>query len=354
MPMDFNLLQKHTVEIYHLLDHHYDLIRVKARQLLKPQRFDLFAKLFYIENRQLNQDVALMVYEAHIKAFNPNGKEPGRQDKNGIADFVMDFNYMIDHFKDYDFDETRSIVPVDRNGVILDGAHRVSALAFYDKEITIAYFKDVETKCDFDYMYFINRGLSWDLCDMIAFEMSKWCTNMLVACLWPKLGSSTFKTHALNQISKSHRITYCKKLNVNQESLTHFVKMIYQSQPWTNNPLAVQDKAIRIYGNGNHCIWFVFFVADSLIEKIQEEKEQLRALYGLAKDSVHMTDNTQETQQIAFLTLTKDGLSQWNNESSRFRAIGIMAEKWHYFKKVTWVSLKVRVYKVFTIKLSWK
>lgn len=103
------------------------------------------------------------------------------------------------------------------------------------------------------------------------------------------------------QFLKNHRIYMVNIFKVNQESLTHFVnKRIYQSQSWTNNPLAVQDKAIRIYGNGNHCLLLVFFEADSSIEKIQEEKEQLRALYGLAKDSVHMTDSAQEPQQIAF------------------------------------------------------
>ena len=38
-------LQPHTVSIYHLANHEYEIQKVKARTLLTLDRFDIFAKL---------------------------------------------------------------------------------------------------------------------------------------------------------------------------------------------------------------------------------------------------------------------------------------------------------------------
>ena len=112
--------------------------------------------------------MATKVYSEHIKAFNPDFKEPGRDDKNGCSDFINDFNAIIRQFKNNEFDDSISIVPVDKNGIILDGSHRLAALAYYNRTITIARFHNVTAKCRFDYDYFLNRGLSRTIADIIA------------------------------------------------------------------------------------------------------------------------------------------------------------------------------------------
>lgn len=185
--IDTSKFQEHTVALYHLDNFSCVIETVDARSLLVVERFDLFAKLFYVEYRNSNPDLAHKIYVEHIKAFNPDAKEPGREDKNSFQDFVSSFNVIIDNFGNGEFDDTISIVPVDKNGIILDGAHRVSALAYYNKKVRIARFPEVERKCRFDYKYFKKRGLSWTTCDLIANYMVKWCNNLYVACLWPKL-----------------------------------------------------------------------------------------------------------------------------------------------------------------------
>ena len=174
--------QKHFTNIK-TLGSYYSIENVNARTLLTGKRFDLFAKLYYLTHYKENKEHALCVYIEHIKAFNPDGKEPGRDDKLSFDDFVSVFNNLIESFKDKDFDKSVSLVPVDSNGVILDGAHRVAILAYYNKEITIARFKDVTSKANFDYQYFKMRGLSWVTLDEIALEMMYWLSNVHVMCI---------------------------------------------------------------------------------------------------------------------------------------------------------------------------
>ena len=336
--MDYNLLQQHTVEIYDLKNHDCVIQRVSARTLLKPQRFDLFAKLYYIDKAESDYESAVAVYSSHIKAFNPDLREPGRDDKNGIQDFVVAFDALINQFKSNDFDESISIIPVDERGVILDGAHRVAALAYFKREVTIAKFDGVSAKCNFDYSYFVSRGLA-----QRPWEMTKWVDNLLVGCFWPRMGDDKIKNNTLNQLAQNHVIAYVKKMKLNMKSLTYFVGEIYKSQSWTLNQDAVKDKAMRVFGKKSKCLWLVFFENLLSIDDVIKEKEQIRNVFGVEKDSLHITDTLIETQQVANLTLLDQLASQWN-EATRVQERFDFHDDWNYFKKVTWMNIKVRTW----------
>ena len=342
--MDFNLLQKHTIEIYQLENHECRTLRVPARTLLKPQRFDLFAKLYYIRNASVNKDDALRVYTDHIKAFNPDGREPGRDDKNGAQDFVSVFDRIIEHFGDNEFDDSISVVPVDKNGVILDGAHRVAALAFFGKSVTIAQFDDVEAKCDFDYTYFKNRGLAWDVADAVALEMTRWVDQLLVACIWPSTDSRQ-KSQVIEHLANEHRIAFRKDIRCDLRSLANFVGYIYRGQDWTQNPSYVLDKASRVYGKS--ALSIVLFSSETPLASILKEKEAIRQLLGKGKDSLHIADNHEETLDIASVTLDQNKMSQWmTNQTLNFvnEVSNYLKENWLIFRKIHWISFKVWVY----------
>lgn len=341
--MDFSLLQEHTVDIYQLKSHDCKVEKVPARSLLAPQRFDLFAKLFYISNLENDRDNALKVYNEHIKAFNPDGKEPGREDKNGVNDFVAAFDHIIDQFRNHEFDDTISIIPVDKNGVILDGAHRVAALAYFNREVTIVRFDDVEAKCDFDYNYFKNRGLPWDVVDVIALEMVKWLDQLLVACLWPSTDGQQ-KQSVVEEIAARHLVAYRKDIRCDLRSLANFVGYIYRGQDWTRNADYVLDKASRVYGKSS--LSLVLFVSGTSLDQILAEKDKIRQMIGKGKDSLHIADNHDETMDIAAVTLDKSRQSQWMASQT----LGLLnsfadsvKERWLIFKKVKWIAFKVRV-----------
>lgn len=342
--MDYNLLQSHTIDIYDLKNHKGELRVMSARNLLSVSRFDLFAKLYYIDNIHSDPDRATRVYCEHIKAFNPDGKEPGRTDKNGVRDFVKSFNSLIETFRDNKFDDSISLVPIDGNGVILDGAHRVAALAYFNREVSVVQFNDIEAKCRFDYAYFKNCGLSWAVCDMIALEMMKWNKYVLAACIWPTNSKKQQQT-IISSLSKSHLIAYMKGINCGYLSLTNFVRRIYHDQEWTLNNLAVQDKSSRIYGKSKLLIAFIESKVD--INTLVAEKEVIRSLIGRGKDSLHITDNHTETYDIAKIVLKESAISEWQQISklSFFtRFLKYFDERFFVFKKVQWIKFKVKIY----------
>ena len=235
-------------------------------------------------------------------------------------------------------------MPVDKHGVILDGAHRVAALAYFGRDITIAKFSDVEAVCTFDFNYFKNRGLSWTIGDTIALELVKWIKGIYAACIWPS-NTQENQQLAINKLSQDYPIAFIKSIRCDLSSLSHFVGHIYRTQEWTRNDEYVLDKASRIYGMSNLLV--AFFKAPTDLDLILDEKEKIRQLLGKGKDSIHITDNESETLDLARAVLTPDGLNQWmsaRNRSLFHRLMDTIRERWFVFKKVQWVAFKVKVY----------
>lgn len=335
-------LQPHTIKIYRLDNKKFQIKTVKAKSLLTSKRFDLFAKLYYIANRNNNSDKAIEVYAEHIKTFNPDLKEPGRTDKNSIKDFINVFDFLITEFNNTDFNNTISLIPVDSNGIILDGAHRIATLAYYDKSVTIVQFEDVRAKCDFNFVYFKERGLDWDILDIIAHEMTKWLPNLFVACIWPRVNSSRDRTYIENYINSRYTISYLKQIRVGLSSLTKFVKQIYINQEWTNNECAVKDKSLNCYSSSK-LLTFVFFEGATDFETIINDKTTIRDNIGYGKHSIHITDNAYQTNEISELVNTHNGISQWYKQN---KLIEKYTEELYYFKNVQWLNFKIKVAKL--------
>lgn len=336
-------LQPHTVRIYKLTESSCVVKSIDARFLLSPSRFDLFAKLYYARNRERNAEDALSVYYSHIKAFNPDFKEPGREDKKGYHVFVSTFNLLLDTFKDKDFDETISLVPITEDNVILDGAHRVAALAYWNRKIGVAECKHIKPKCDFNYLYFKNRGLSWSTMDKVALEMLDWIPDMRVACLWPIMKD---KSKAIDIIKSNFYIAYEKRISVNLKSFEFFISKVYSAQSWAKKKQYISDKAINCYGNGGE-IWFVFFSSNNSSDVIHV-KEIIRTLYRVKKHSIHITDNSTETKDLGNYILNRKVLDSWNSRSHCFSLIEIVCERLHYFRNVQIIKIKAFILKIFS------
>lgn len=335
-------LQKHTVELYDLGNKDYVLKKLPARDLVKVSRFDLFAKLAYIHYRDTEPERALEIYTEHIKAFNPDLKEPGREDKDGIQDFIDTFDKLIDFFEENDFDPEISLIPISEDKTILDGAHRVAALAYFDKSVSILHFKKVDPVTRFDYKYFQKRGLPSSIADQMVLESLNFTQDLFVACLWPRIGDLAGRAFARSYFEEHFEVFYIKNMSMSLENLSMFVYEIYNHQDWVgtkeNNYAGARNKAMQCYGSSK-IVQFVVFKADTL-EEVVAAKESIRNHYQLEKHALHITDDEEETEEIFDLILTEKaaqyqaGHLQFTDRLREYKAL---------FKNVYLVNFKVRV-----------
>ena len=335
-------LQRHTVKIYDLQDKQCSVERVPAKSLLSGLKFDLFAKLYYIAHRQEDPAGALKLYLEHIKVFNPDGKEPGRDDKTTFDSFVKVFDAMIEDMKTNGFDGNKSMIPLDKDGISLDGSHRLAAAAFFDREVVVAKFPEVKRKCEFDYNYFLTRGLHRQTADNIMQEMLRWKDNVYVACLWPKL-SNKEKDEATKMISGFANICYIKQDSVNLKSMAKLVGSVYRAQPWVTSNAAVMDKTTNCWGP-SRTIRFVFFESDLSLEEILQKKEDFRNIFKEGKHSLHITDNIAETREIADLIFNPEQRKTWDTSYNTWGKVkNWFGEQVYIFRHVRWLNFKIFV-----------
>ena len=347
--LDTNLLQRHTVEIYNLDKQDGVLETVEARSLLSPKRFDLFAKLFYLKYKETEPEIARKLYLKHIKAFNPDGKEPGRDDKSSWEDFLKFFDNLTDNLRNHGFDKTLSLVPVGKDNIILDGAHRISILAYLNQPVKICRFDKVLSKGPFDYNYFINRGLPRDMADLIALEATNWLPEVRIACIWPRLENARKKDAEECMLNKSFPIFYDREFSISRKALTLLVTQFFQDQDWIGGQehgyTAAMDNTYRYFAR-NRKIQFVFFVGDRS-QSVSEIKEAIRETISYGKRLIYITDTSQEAMDLAKTILDEKERKDWlylNNMASFYGKIHERtSEGITYFRNIVWLGFKARL-----------
>ena len=167
-------------QLYKLIDNSYIFSLLPKRNkirifetmpinLVSQYRYDVFIKYYYVQAymTKSNFDFTKKVYLDHIKSFNNFMEPDGR--KNNPNDFVKSFNNLIDSVKKGGIDKT--IIPVTKNGEIIDGAHRLSIALYLNLKIHFAIFDLLDANYGKD--FFINRGFNQDYAKIIDKEIIK-------------------------------------------------------------------------------------------------------------------------------------------------------------------------------------
>jgi len=167
-------------EFEKLLDNQYILSLLKKRNkikifktmpinLISKYRYDVFVKYYYVKAyiNNDNYELAKDVYLNHIKSFNNFIEPDGR--KNNSEEFIKKFNNLIDDIKSNGIN--RTIIPITKNGEIIDGAHRLAISLYLNLKIQFAIFDLLDV--NYDKEFFINRGFKTKYVKLIDEEVVK-------------------------------------------------------------------------------------------------------------------------------------------------------------------------------------
>ena len=137
--------------------------------LTSKYRYDVFIKYYYVqaylENK--NYKLAQNMYLEHIKSFNnfiePDGKKKGKKE------FIENFNTLINDIKINGINKT--IIPITKNGEIIDGAHRLAIALYLNIKIQFAIFDLLDA--NYSKEFFLNRGYNLEHIKIIDKEVVK-------------------------------------------------------------------------------------------------------------------------------------------------------------------------------------
>lgn len=145
------------------------IFETRPINLISKYRYDVFIKYYYVQAYVTNKNyiLAKKIYLNHINSFNhfiePDGK------KNTADDFINSFNKLIDDIKNTD--KIKTIIPVTKNGEIIDGAHRLAIALYLNKKVRFAIFDLLDANYSKD--FFINKGFNAKYIKIIDEEVVK-------------------------------------------------------------------------------------------------------------------------------------------------------------------------------------
>lgn len=230
-------------------DKDYPVEWIDPRILLVSERLDLAAKVLYIKSRESGQVVPFVrdCYVKHIEAFSYGTfKEGGSIEKDSIEKYFATFDQLIDGIKFSDFDKEKSVVPVGKDNIILDGAHRVSVALYFNKKVPIIRFP--EEKVTYDADYFRKHLLDGQCLDFLVLEYAKLKGNVHLACVSPAIGWKLPYVQQLQKvINQDGKLIYSKNINPLNTSIGNFSTIFENLTTTKNSSKNHTSKSISVY-----------------------------------------------------------------------------------------------------------
>ena len=286
-------------------------------RLVTPERFDILAKHLYARHRALGVESgwAQELYHQHIRAFSNGTCREGDGRKNGIEDYIRSFDETLDSVGAKGFDAQETLVPIGRNNVVIDGAHRVAACLFHRRPVTGLFFDFQPNSYGGD--YFSKRGLPENHCDAIALEYCRLKRNTYIVTVFPSAQGRNNEVLAI--LNGLGRVVYAKHVTLTRQGSLNLIKQIYVGEKWlgdwSNNFGGAAGKADPCFRQPGPVRVFVF-ETDSM-ESVREAKTRIRSLFGIENHSVHINDTHEQTIYLGQVLLNENSIHFLNHARPR-------------------------------------
>lgn len=291
----------------------YTIEWVDAKELVIPERLDLISKIIYVDyylNKREGQ-FATELYKRDLEICTLGTySEFGNDEKNSFVDYCHAFNSLIDDIKQRGFSEY-SVVPVDANGIIMDGAHRTAIAAYLGLRVPIIRFKLNGPSMGAD--LYIQRMARREDIEFALTEMCKWNNDLFLCCMWPAAEGSDKRDRAVNILKNDATLLYRKTLQITTNALSNIIPQIYITKDWVGS---IEDRFITASSKIEGCIGkdnldVLLFRADDL-EHVKSIKQKMRDVFGIYENSLHITDYPDETLFIAQMLLSDNTVAFLN------------------------------------------
>lgn len=284
----------------------YQIQTIKAKQLLSYARLDLVFKIIYIEHHNLS--FAREIYKEHIKAFTFDTFKEPHSDKNSFDKFTAQFDNIFSDIRKNGFDANKTLIPLSKDGIIVNGAHRLASAIFLDQDVKCI---QLETHNQiYDYKFFYHRNVTNNTLDIAVSTFIEYADNAYIACIWPTAQGCNNEIDAIVP-----NIIYKKNIKLNANGAHNLLSQIYHSEAWLgsveNNFKGTSGKMIECFKTFAP-VRIIAFQANG-IEEVLQVKEQIRALFNVGKHSIHITDTKEQAIKLARMVFNSNSIHFLNN-----------------------------------------
>jgi hypothetical protein len=252
--------------------------------------------------------------------------------KNSKEDFLKSYHNLIDNLRDYGFNPSKSSIPVDVNGFLINGAHRLASSIVLSQSVCVqhlSYKKDFT----FDYKFFLSRGLQKSVIEMVVLEYLKiqlhlnLTSQVTILSLFAKdeEKEKTMRSILRNKCSRDGFIVYEKDVVVTKLGMKQLIIHMYGLQTWIQ--AKINNMKTKFSKLDLARVRFFFFFGRSSTE-LKDCKNEIRMLYNDInfKSSVHIPDTPHETLILAETILNNSSLQLINNGKHTDKCMDIVTE----------------------------
>jgi hypothetical protein len=272
--------------------------KVNPLTLLSPKRIDIIAKYIYVKylNLGISGQWFRDIYKEHILVFNggyepaahaalEGTKSPVKKDINAFIEMITNLNHSI---RNDGYDETKSLVPIGKNGVIIDGSHRVGVCLYHNIPMTVL-IKDDEVENEYNYRYFMtyhyyHRMKKWIMERMIL----EYCQlkHPLIITVSPIIYNSSYQRvqgKFSNTLRKYGDIVYRKFPRLNFQGYRNLLYVLCNY-----NKKQVNDYLLRL-NSGDDDVFLVYAVSLNDMYELPNLQSDLINLLKCNPLQIHFT-----------------------------------------------------------------
>jgi len=290
-----------------------DIDYVHPTDLLNKHRFSVMGKVIFAKRRLLNAKStwADEVYGAHLYAINQCSGDEYQLNlqeemvsvprKNNIDDYKKTFESLITSMRSKGFDAVRSVLFKGAN-TILEGEHRLACSLCLDLLVPCKKTEKPDWMHSYTSDFFRNRKVPEKYLDNMALEYAQAKNNCYIVSLFSKARDKDAQVRALLDAYGS--VIYEKEVVLAKEGPFNIMQMFYISDPWFGTRA---NSFYGAYGKTAACFNLIktrfpvrvyLFECESL-DTVVACKKEIRSLFNLGHDSVHINDIHKETVQYA-------------------------------------------------------
>lgn len=305
---------------YHLDDDMPFVLRtVMPEELISRNRLDIMAKILYLKLKDTAPAYARSLYLEHIRVMTRDSFEEAGSKKSGKQAFLDSFAKLYEDMKASGYSEEALPVPVAEDLQPVDGAHRIACAAVLGIPVNIVVLPVKAEYDSYPYGWFRERGMDEEFLDQMVLEYVRrrntGCFN-----IWPSAKGHDEEVRQILQ--DTFGIVYEKEVTFNENGAFHYLAQIYAEYSWAQDHdgdgfAGVYRKLVPCFPSFDPVR--VFFVDAEDGSRLTETKEKLRGLFDLEKHSMHATDSTEESRQMAEILLSPQTVRFLNRcQSTRF------------------------------------
>ena len=273
-----------------------------AYDLLGAYRFDIAIKAHYARLSWQGMAKAWREHAYAEQALRITGPNKEIQEHDGTGKIGLDtFLKVFEGLIRADNHEKFPHVPLNKNLIPIDGAHRIAASIIQKNSIKAVHI-DCPQNITSTASYYAGTEHGHDPCDPDVLDAGavEYCRirdTAAIALVFPCASNPDKAVEELGQIAD---IVYQKTIFMPPKAGRILLRQAYMGHEWVN--FSAEDSGFdhKVRSCFPHSGYMQVVLIDNFkIKDLRPAKEKIRAFYKLGKHSIHITDSTQETLLIA-------------------------------------------------------